>query len=119
MYISIFEKKEATFLFFFSFFFVFFSFEARSKKKQKKETNKTNKQHIPLKCVQLAAVGLLTSPEKRISFEVWSQMRKRKGRSAMKASGFLTADFNMRTAVAAAASVPSSLTSTKAGRKKE
>lgn len=60
----------------------------------------------------------MTKPVKRINPEGRSQIKKRKGRLALKLGlGPIAAMRIITTAVAAAASVPSSLTSTKAGWK--
>jgi hypothetical protein len=60
---------------------------------------------------------LFTNPEKRIKPESLSQIRKMKGLVAWKVGAFIMALRSIKTAVAAAASVPSSLTSTKAKRR--
>ena len=59
-------------------------------------------------------MGLLTRPEKRIRLESRSQIRKTKGRVAWKVGLAIALERSIITAVAAAASVPSSFTSTKA-----
>ena len=63
------------------------------------------------------ATGLLTRPEKRTRPESRSQIKKMKGRVAWNEGPFKALERSMTTAVAAAASVPSSFTSTKAKNK--